>query len=179
MTNTTEIEKTKLRIYNVLDQLIEEKPVSQISVRELVDCCHISRQTFYRHFEDIYALLLWVFDYSTTGTKIFDMNKDFEESCVVSFNNIAKKPKLYRQLFLDSKNQPFCDRFLRSRIDYSKRQIGARFLTDDVSFAVELYWSGYLHMLKKWLGSGMKISPEKMGKCAYESLPANMRKYYH
>lgn len=32
--------------------LLEHKNVEKITVKELVDACHISRQTFYYHFQD-------------------------------------------------------------------------------------------------------------------------------
>lgn len=92
---------------------------------------------------------------------------------------MTKRPKLYRQIFLNDKDNIFLDRFLRSRIEYDRKYIGERHMEDNISFAVELYWSGYIHMMKKWIASGMKETPKKMGKYAYESLPAILKPYYH
>ena len=38
-------------------KLLNEKPLKQISVRDIVDECGINRNTFYYHFQDIPALL--------------------------------------------------------------------------------------------------------------------------
>ncbi len=172
-------QKTKILICDVLEELLEEKALSHISITEICGKCNISRQTFYRHFDDIYTLTMWLFDYNATGSKTYDISKDFEFSCTVSFANMTKRPKLYRQIFLNDKDNIFLDRFLRSRIEYARKYIGERHMEDDISFAVELYWSGYIHMMKKWIASGMKETPEKMGKYAYESLPAILKPYYH
>lgn len=34
-------------------QLLEERPVSQITVRDIVDACGLNRNTFYYHFQDL------------------------------------------------------------------------------------------------------------------------------
>ncbi len=169
--------KTKLHICNTFIDLIEEKPLIQITVSEIIKKSNISRQTFYRHFDDIYDLLLWIFDHTATGCTIYDENKDFEESSVHFFSNLTKYPKLYQQLFLYDKNDEFSNKLLRSRIKYAKKHIGKKNLNDMISFAIELYWSGHFYMIKKWLRQGMKESPEIMGKYAYESLPEILKKY--
>lgn len=48
---------TKQAIQETFLRLLDEKPLSQISVRSIVDECGINRNTFYYHYEDIPALL--------------------------------------------------------------------------------------------------------------------------
>ena len=36
---------------------MEKKPLSNITVSEIIADCGVNRKTFYYHFEDIYALL--------------------------------------------------------------------------------------------------------------------------
>ena len=36
--------------------LLTEKGVKKLTVKDIVDACHITRQAFYYHFEDIPAL---------------------------------------------------------------------------------------------------------------------------
>ena len=38
-------------------KLLKEKPVSRITVKELCGKCQINRATFYKHYQDIYALM--------------------------------------------------------------------------------------------------------------------------
>ena len=40
-------------------QLVQHGNVDKITVKALIDACHISRQTFYYHFRDIYDLVEW------------------------------------------------------------------------------------------------------------------------
>lgn len=49
--------RTKALIVDTFWQLLEEKPYSKITVKNIVDCCQINRNTFYYHFHDIPELV--------------------------------------------------------------------------------------------------------------------------
>lgn len=49
----------KRMIAETLHELLRKKPLDKITVKELADCCHISRQTFYYHFQDIMQVVEW------------------------------------------------------------------------------------------------------------------------
>ena len=48
---------TKNAIMDVFVRLLEQTPMDQITVQAITACCGISRNTFYYHYSDIYALL--------------------------------------------------------------------------------------------------------------------------
>lgn len=52
-------DRTKHELDNALRQLLTQKSLDQIRVRELTDLCAIRRQSFYYHFPDVYALFDW------------------------------------------------------------------------------------------------------------------------
>ena len=49
--------KTKKAIQKAFLQLLAERPLPEIGVRDITDACGISRNTFYYHYKDIPALL--------------------------------------------------------------------------------------------------------------------------
>lgn len=51
------MKRTKDAIINAFWQLLEERPYSKITVKDIVDQCEINRNTFYYHFHDIPELL--------------------------------------------------------------------------------------------------------------------------
>lgn len=53
---------TKKAIRDSFVKLLNQKPLSQITVRDIVDDCHINRNTFYYHFQDIPQLLVSIVD---------------------------------------------------------------------------------------------------------------------
>ena len=51
---------TKKEFAAALKKLMAVKPINKITVRELVAECGMNRNSFYYHFEDIYALFKWM-----------------------------------------------------------------------------------------------------------------------
>lgn len=49
--------RTKNAIIDTFWLLLDEKPYNKITVKDIVDCCQINRNTFYYHFHDIPELL--------------------------------------------------------------------------------------------------------------------------
>lgn len=52
---------TKKMLADTLVSILKKKPLSKISISEIVSTCQINRKTFYYHFADIYELLEWHF----------------------------------------------------------------------------------------------------------------------
>ena len=54
-------EKMKYRLAEAMKVCMKRMPVEKITVKEIVDECGTTRQTFYRHFLDEYDLINWYF----------------------------------------------------------------------------------------------------------------------
>ncbi|WGS65735.1 TetR family transcriptional regulator [Marinitoga aeolica] len=54
-------EITKKALSNSLKKLMKEKPLSKITVNDVVNDCGVNRRTLYYYFHDIYELLEWTF----------------------------------------------------------------------------------------------------------------------
>ncbi|MGN0631523.1 MAG: TetR/AcrR family transcriptional regulator C-terminal domain-containing protein, partial [Ruminococcus sp.] len=72
---------TKKLIAASLKKFMERKPLSKITVSEIVADCGINRKTFYYHFEDIQALLKWMLEQEAVEViKNFDLLLDYEDA---------------------------------------------------------------------------------------------------
>lgn len=61
-------------------ELLTVKQVKKLTVKDIVETCHITRQAFYYHFEDIPALFQWILEKSTeTFLQQDDPDADPEE----------------------------------------------------------------------------------------------------
>ncbi len=54
-------ERTKWNLAAALKEKMAKKPLEQITIQELTEQCGMQRRAFYYHFEDIYALVRWMF----------------------------------------------------------------------------------------------------------------------
>lgn len=76
--------KTKRALAESLKKLMRAKPFSKITVTEIVNDCGVNRKTFYYHFEDIYALLRWIFEEEAVNIiKKFYLLNDYDEAIEV------------------------------------------------------------------------------------------------
>ncbi len=72
---------TKKSFAEALKKAMKKKPFQKITVSELIKECNVNRKTFYYHFEDIYALLKWMFEQEAIEVvKHFDLLVDYEEA---------------------------------------------------------------------------------------------------
>ena len=51
----------KEKIADALIKLLETKTLDKITIKEIVEICNTSRQTFYYYFKDIYDIVEWIF----------------------------------------------------------------------------------------------------------------------
>ena len=79
-----------------LKDLMEKKPLQDITILEITETCRYHRQTFYYHFSDIKDLLRWTFEEEAAAfVSEHPLSEDLEE--------------IFRTIFLFlSKNQKFC-----------------------------------------------------------------------
>ena len=59
-------EDMKILIAENFTALLEKEDIDKITVKQLIEECHISRQTFYYHFRDIMDVLEWTFRRAAT-----------------------------------------------------------------------------------------------------------------
>ena len=60
----------KASIAQAVKTLVMEKGVRRLTVKEIVEECHITRQAFYYHFEDIPGVIRWILQQETERTML-------------------------------------------------------------------------------------------------------------
>lgn len=90
--------RTKRAILDSMIKLLNEKPLDQITVRDIVEDCQVSRNTFYYHFEDIPQLLESVINAETERIIQEHVRVDSSADCleaVISFAMSNRKAALH------------------------------------------------------------------------------------
>lgn len=92
--------KTKQALAESLKKLMRAKPFSKITVTEIVNDCGVNRKTFYYHFEDIYALLSWIFEEEAVNIiRKFYLLNDYDEAIEFIYEYISENKDLLRNAY--------------------------------------------------------------------------------
>lgn len=82
---------TKAALAASLRKFMEKRPLSKITVSDIVIDTGVNRKTFYYHFEDLYALLKWMLEQETIEViKNYDLLMDYREVLQYLMNYVEK-----------------------------------------------------------------------------------------
>lgn len=108
--------QTKDAMSSALVSLLKKNPISKITVFDITNKCHVNRQTFYYHFNDIYELLEYTLDCQVK--KRID-NKEFEKYNVQEaanyFRNVVEEQRIYVLNAYDSRNHAYYEQIIKKQ----------------------------------------------------------------
>lgn len=82
---------TKKMLADSLKKFMEEKPLSKITVSDIVKDCGVNRKTFYYHFEDINHLFKWIVEREAVEViNASDLLSDFESNIAFVIDYVDK-----------------------------------------------------------------------------------------
>lgn len=91
MKRATSSQETKRALAASLKKLMANKRLSKITINEIVQDCGVNRNSFYYHFEDIYALFKWMLEQEVVEVvKQFDLVVDYREALQFAMNYVAE-----------------------------------------------------------------------------------------
>lgn len=168
---------------DTLFELCDEKALSKITVSDIVQKSGVSRQTFYNHFTDKYALIDWI--YRKKADKILDAyneNGDWFDCIQNIVDLFLDNKKYYTQACELSGQNAFTDFFYQYTRDYYINSIAKRFgrgeLTDELLSAIQFNSFGAVNIHLLWVRDGMTVDPKIATKRILNNMPEIMRKYF-
>ena len=167
------VKVTRMLIQKAFTQLVRQKPLQSISIKELCELAGINRGTFYAHYRDLYDLREQMEQ---------DMMQDFEQALQPLF--AAKTEdltplKITTQIFQCIKDNadicavtlgPYGDKEFAAKIINIGRErciasYSAYFLGTShtkLEFFYAFVSAGCIGLLEKWLDEGMSTSVEEL-----------------
>ena len=165
--NDRRIKYTKMMIKQSLVKLLQEKPISKISIKEICETADINRSTFYAHYADQYDLLRQLVDET-----LQDINTYLD-----SYNFTVYEPGSYqimKRIFeYIVENAELCKVLMGEYGDISlqkeimmivqrqgmKEWKGKKAVDEDMMEYLYIYGvNGSIGIVQKWLQSGLKQS---------------------
>lgn len=148
---------TKQIIQQSFRSLLNARPLDRITVRDIVDSCGLTRNTFYYYYEDIYDLFD---DYLDTRMQeaLDSMPPDSKWSAVLlrMLSSIFETPQMGRHIFLSRKRDTmrlYLQRVIRAAVDryIDINAIGRQCSGDDRRLICDTCTHALYGLLEEWL----------------------------
>lgn len=162
--------QTKKQFAEALKQAMKKKPFQKITVSELVKACGTNRKTFYYHFEDIYALLKWMFEQEAIDVvKSFDLIVDYDEAIRFVMDYIEENEHIiscaYDSLGRDALKTFFYvdfEKIMEALIASAEEMQGVRLDAGYREFLCRFYTEGLSGIMVEWIQNRERRDRETM-----------------
>ena len=163
---------TKRILADSLKKIMKQKPFAKITVSEIIADCGVNRKTFYYHFEDIYALLKWMFEEEAIEVvKHFDLLIDYEEAIRFVMQYVDKNDYIIGCAY-DSIGRDEMKRFfyadligiVTSVIDAAEEKFDIKVDNDFKNYVAKFYTEALSGMLIDWVKDKDNHDREKVVK---------------
>ena len=176
-------QQTKWALAAALKKLMAQKPLEKITISELTDLCHIKRQNFYYHFEDIYDLMRWMFQNEAVSLlerregallwregllELFHYLQSNRAVCLCALRSLGREHLI--QFFRDDLYA-----IIHRTVSDLARQTGISKTEDETDLLVKFYISALSGMAENWLLGELDSTPEQLIRLVDEILQDHLR----
>lgn len=165
-------QETEERLQRALMVLLEQKPLKNITVRELCEISRINKATFYRHYQDIYGLAGQMERNIHSGlVRLLDMDKKRpltnligEEELSAAISYIGGHAVFYREYLKTGHDTFLDDRFQYLWENYFMTQFQSLGVTSErrMQYYYRFFRSGMVTTILHWLETGQQESPQEL-----------------
>lgn len=179
MKTDARVRYTKDIIRKVFLDLLVEKPLNKITVKEVCELAEINRGTFYKHYQDIYDLMeqleneaLHRFEELLSSIQV-DGNYPI---LVTMLTSLAEYREFLAPLTANSQNSSFTKRLNECCNQYAFSQMSPEQIelltTSNKQYVYSYLAGGTASIIERWLQTGTKETPQQIAK-AIQSLNEN------
>jgi probable dihydroxyacetone kinase regulator len=159
---------TKKALAASLKKLLQKTTLDKITVKDIVEDCEVNRQTFYYHFQDIYALLEWIL--STETAQAISDNKTYatwQQGFIQAFQYVEQNRALVVNAY-HSVSREHLERYLYSVVFQlligviNEQAKELRVSEEDKQFIADFYKYAFVGLMLEWIRTGLKAKPEEI-----------------
>ena len=157
----------KKLLAGAMEELLLTKSIDSITVNDIIERADVSRTTFYRHFEDKFALINWIFgQYMDELTISYQGVTSYRLLLAKLFTFFQEKQvfftKILNYLGQNTFYQYFLDRMTTLLTAYLQDSIGSGNLSNADKYMLRYHSGGLLRVTYDWLDAGTPESPEEL-----------------
>jgi AcrR family transcriptional regulator len=166
-------------------QIISQAPIETIKTKDILNLAEVSKQTFYRHYQDKYELANDIYD-ELTQKGIIDCHlvnnlNDWREMYLKQFGKFREHLPFIRHLYTSRETGCTFDYEVKCTIDFDKEYLalqGANMDDPRILFALEAKDVGGTYAMKQWILSGMPVDDREMVERFALIIPQILLPYY-
>ncbi len=174
-------EYTKNLIRDEFIDMLNERPLNKITVKDLAEKCEINRNTFYYHYKDIYEILSEIFQQELQ--KVIDEYNDtlsWEESFLLAAEFALENKKAIYHIYNSIRREELEDYIYNVSGNIMVRYVEKK--SEDISASegdknliATFYQSALTEMVLRWVESGMEEDTEIIIKRIGQLFNGNIR----
>ena len=164
---------TRMVLRQSLMELLKQKPLKDVTVKELCERAQINRATFYSHYRDCYDLLHQIedevldalFQTIQTSSKQEETKEVPNLVYLSTFRFFANNRDICEMLLGEHSDQEFLDRLLevgKACCEELWKQHYQFFDPGQTESLYNFFASGCIGLLRQWIDGGMKEPPEEI-----------------
>ena len=138
----------------------------------------MTRQTFYRNFQDKYDLINWYFDKLVLSCfEQIGVSHTVGESLTEKLKFIREEKAFFMGAFRSGDHNSLREHDFELILRFYEELISrktSRQLEEDIRFLLEMYCQGSVYMTVKWILGGMKEEPEQVARKLVEAIPPKL-----
>ena len=171
---------TKEIIAKTFKELLDEKPMSKITVKDIVERCGVNRNTFYYHFKDIYDLVEWsCLEDATQALQGKKTYETWQEGLQQIFEAVLEnKPFIMNVYHSVSREQIETYLFhLTHDLLYGvvqEKAKGTGISEADQSFIADFYKYSFTGVMLDWIKDGMKVDYHMIAEKMHRTMEGNV-----
>lgn len=170
------VKLTKRIFKETLIELLKEKAIYNIKVKELCDRAELNRTTFYKYYENIYDVLVDIeYDVLKDCEQCINEIADITESQVKNILykqlcNIQKNKDIYYLLLINSADKDFYGKLMKTTIDFLKKKIEQANvdLGENYEYIFSYIIAGTIDIIKRWLYENIGLDANHITNLIYD-----------
>ena len=159
---------TKRALEQSLKNLLQQKPLSKITISDITEDCGISRMTFYYHFKDIYDLVEWACAEDAARALQNKKTYDTWQQGFVQIFHAVRENKVFVMNVYRCVNRDQVEKYLVPLTDQlimgviTERAAGMTVREADQQFIAQVYSYAFVGIMLDWIRDDMRADPEEL-----------------
>lgn len=172
---------TKQVYVSVLDELLAERELSDISTSEIIDRSEMSRATFYKYFADKYELANWRYTvFLDTLAREYMSPDDAADSLNRIVHFIHDHRQTFKKLFRYTGQNSFNDYYMKYAFGVARdiASQSGRTLGIKERYVIAYHSAGILYILNEWVQSDDPLTPDEISVIIEENRSEMVKEIY-